>query len=81
MEHLSNEGHDPTYGARPLRRAIQKLIEDPLSEKILEGKFIIGDSINVGLKDEQIDLSKKATDKKPTSKKAASKETSKRVKK
>lgn len=81
LEHLSNEGYDPTYGARPLRRAIQKLIEDPLSEKILEGKFKVGDSINVGLKDEQIVLSKKATDKKPTSKKAASKETSKRVKK
>lgn len=81
LEHLSNEGHDPTYGARPLRRAIQKLIEDPLSEKILEGKFKVGDSINVGLKDDQIVLSKKATEKKPTSKKAASKETSKRVKK
>lgn len=71
LEHLSNEGHDPTYGARPLRRAIQKLIEDPLSENILEGKFQIGDSINVGLKGEEIVLSKKA----------AAKKTSKRVKK
>ncbi len=81
LEHLSNEGHDPTYGARPLRRAIQKLIEDPLSEKILEGKFQIGDSINVGVKDEQIVLSKKPTSKKSASKKPTTKTPSKKVKK
>ncbi len=39
LEYLAMEGDDPTYGARPLRRAIQKHIEDPLSEKILEGMF------------------------------------------
>jgi ATP-dependent Clp protease ATP-binding subunit ClpC len=39
LEYIAEEGNDPAFGARPLRRAIQKLIEDPLSEKILEGKF------------------------------------------
>lgn len=36
---LIEEGFDPIYGARPLRRAIQKLLEDPLSEELLQGKF------------------------------------------
>jgi ATP-dependent Clp protease ATP-binding subunit ClpA len=36
-----------TYGARPLKRAIQRYIEDPLSEKILTGEFIRGDEIEV----------------------------------
>lgn len=43
--HLAEEGFDPTYGARPLRRAIQRLIEDDLSEEILKGDLKKGDSI------------------------------------
>ena len=39
--------HDRSYGARPLRRAIQRYIEDPLSEKILVGDFSKGDEIDV----------------------------------
>jgi ATP-dependent Clp protease ATP-binding subunit ClpC len=54
VEYLSQEGFDPTFGARPLRRAIQKYIEDPLSEKILEGKYHPGDSILVTLTGEEI---------------------------
>ncbi|MFH1369074.1 MAG: ATP-dependent chaperone ClpB [Elusimicrobiota bacterium] len=42
---LAREGYDPVYGARPLKRAIQKLILDPLSEKIISGEFKEGDSI------------------------------------
>jgi ATP-dependent Clp protease ATP-binding subunit ClpC len=44
---LSSEGYDPALGARPLRRAIQRLIEDPLSEKILWKEFEAGDTIIV----------------------------------
>jgi ATP-dependent Clp protease ATP-binding subunit ClpC len=44
-EILSREGWDPNYGARPLRRAIQRLIEDPLSEEVLLGRFSAGDTI------------------------------------
>ncbi len=44
-ELLAEKGYDPQFGARPLRRTIQTMIEDPLSEKILQGKFGIGDTI------------------------------------
>jgi ATP-dependent Clp protease ATP-binding subunit ClpC len=46
-ELLVEEGFDPTFGARPLRRAIQRLLEDPLSEEILTEKFKRGDRISV----------------------------------
>lgn len=42
---ITKEGFDPMYGARPLRRAIQRLVENPLSEKILEGKIKDGDVV------------------------------------
>ncbi|HKV70384.1 MAG TPA: ATP-dependent Clp protease ATP-binding subunit [Gemmatimonadales bacterium] len=42
---LATEGYDPQYGARPLRRAIQRLVEDPLSDDMLRGKFHAGDEI------------------------------------
>ncbi len=45
MDLLAREGWDPNYGARPLRRAIQRLIEDPLSEEVLLGRFGAGDEI------------------------------------
>ncbi|MDR1016889.1 MAG: ATP-dependent Clp protease ATP-binding subunit [Coriobacteriales bacterium] len=45
--HIARQGTDTTYGARPLRRAIQRLIEDPVSEQVLEGKCGEGDVIKV----------------------------------
>ena len=44
---IAREGYDPVYGARPLKRAIQKEILDPLSLDILEGKFHEGQTIRV----------------------------------
>jgi ATP-dependent Clp protease ATP-binding subunit ClpB len=44
---LLEEGYDPAYGARPLRRTIQRLIQDPLAMQILEGKVLPGDHIRV----------------------------------
>src|SRR5690242_8214034 len=44
---LVKHGYDEAYGARPLKRAIQRYIEDPLSEKILLGEFTRGDEIEV----------------------------------
>jgi len=44
---LVNHGYDEHYGARPLKRAIQRFIEDPLSEKILQGEFARGEEIEV----------------------------------
>ena len=49
---LVKEGYDPTYGARPLRRAIQRLLEDPLSEEMLKGAFQYGDIILVDVADD-----------------------------
>src|ERR1700731_1106205 len=51
---LFREGYDPAYGARPLRRAIQRLIQDPLALKILDGEILPGDRIRVD-RDEQKD--------------------------
>lgn len=48
---LSRKGYDPLYGARPLRRAVQKYIEDPVSEEILKGKFKEGSKIKVKYKE------------------------------
>jgi ATP-dependent Clp protease ATP-binding subunit ClpB len=44
---LASEGYDPAYGARPLRRAIQRLIQDPLALQILEGKVLPGERVLV----------------------------------
>jgi ATP-dependent Clp protease ATP-binding subunit ClpB len=46
-EVLLREGYDPAYGARPLRRTLQRMIQDPLAMQILEGKVLPGDHIVV----------------------------------
>jgi ATP-dependent Clp protease ATP-binding subunit ClpB len=46
-ELLVREGYDPAYGARPLRRTIQRMIQDPLAMQILEGKVLPGDLVRV----------------------------------
>jgi ATP-dependent Clp protease ATP-binding subunit ClpB len=46
-EVLADAGWDPAYGARPLKRAIQRLLENPLALRLLEGDFVDGDSIHV----------------------------------
>lgn len=51
-ELLSKEGYDPALGARPLRRCIQRRIEDPLSELVLRGEFAAGDTIEAELDDD-----------------------------
>ena len=48
-EFLAREGYDPTMGARPLRRAIQRLVEDPLSERLLNKEFTAGEIIVVDI--------------------------------
>ncbi|MEE8376200.1 MAG: ATP-dependent Clp protease ATP-binding subunit [Acidimicrobiia bacterium] len=55
-EFLGNEGYDPELGARPLRRAIQRLLEDPLSERVLLGEFKAGMTILVGLDSDNDEL-------------------------
>jgi len=51
---LAKEGFDPAYGARPLRRAIQRHIEDKLSEELLKGTISKGDTVNIDAEDGQL---------------------------
>jgi ATP-dependent Clp protease ATP-binding subunit ClpB len=56
MDYLAVTGYDPVYGARPLKRAIQYLMENPLAQQILAGKFVPGDTIEVTLKNQHIEF-------------------------
>jgi ATP-dependent Clp protease ATP-binding subunit ClpA len=44
---LIEKGYDPTYGARPMRRAVERYLEDPMAEEILRGSFKAGDNVEV----------------------------------
>jgi len=57
-DYLSDKGYDPVYGARPLKRAIQKHLLDPLSMAVLEGSYGDGDTIKVTLSDNQLAFAK-----------------------
>ena len=48
-EYIANEGYDPAYGARPIKRTLQQIVADPLALAILEGKFSDGDTVEIGL--------------------------------
>lgn len=54
LHFLARAGFDPVYGARPLKRSIQQLLENPLAQSILQGKFSSGDSIQVCFRDEHL---------------------------
>ncbi len=55
---LAREGFDPEYGARPLRRAVQRHLENPLSRAVLSGEFVAGDRILVDATDSGLSLTK-----------------------
>jgi ATP-dependent Clp protease ATP-binding subunit ClpC len=56
---LAREGFDPDYGARPLKRAIQRLVENPLSRKIIKGEFEKDDTVLVDAKENELTFNKK----------------------
>ena len=58
--YLGEVGFDPVYGARPLKRALQRLVLDPLATKILEGQFREGDHILIEMRDDQVIFTKAA---------------------
>ncbi|HUV75367.1 MAG TPA: AAA family ATPase [Dehalococcoidales bacterium] len=60
-EWLAKVGYDPVYGARPLRRAIERHVENPLSTKLLRGEFNQGDVIRIDLGDEGLTFAAKTT--------------------
>jgi ATP-dependent Clp protease ATP-binding subunit ClpB len=55
-EWLANTGYDPDYGARPLRRVLQRNIEDPLALALLEGQYLEGSTVHVDVEDDRIVL-------------------------
>lgn len=59
LEFLAKKGFDHVYGARPLRRSIQSMVEDRLAEEMLEGNVKAGDNVYVDLKDDSLVLNKK----------------------
>src|SRR5262245_7157362 len=54
---LADTGYDPVYGARPLKRTIQRLVQDPLAIKILAGEFKEGDRVKVDVEDDELTFS------------------------
>jgi ATP-dependent Clp protease ATP-binding subunit ClpB len=54
---IAREGYDPAYGARPIKRALQRLVADPLSLAILQGQFTDGDTVTVDAADDRITFS------------------------
>jgi len=58
LDMIGDAGFDPVYGARPLKRAVQTLIENPLAQKLLAGEFAAGDTVLVNIKDESLSFSK-----------------------
>jgi ATP-dependent Clp protease ATP-binding subunit ClpB len=56
MDRLAEAGFDPVYGARPLKRAIQQQVENPLAQEILQGKFKPGDVIEVGVGEDALEF-------------------------
>ncbi len=68
---LGNVGYDPTYGARPLKRAIQRLIENPLAEELLAGRYQPGDTIVVGVESGELSFERRGASAAPDSTKHA----------
>ncbi|PYM18164.1 MAG: type VI secretion system ATPase TssH, partial [Candidatus Rokuibacteriota bacterium] len=58
---LAREGYDPTYGARPLKRTIQRLVQDPLALRLLEREFVEGDTVVVDAHGDEIAFRKEVT--------------------
>jgi ATP-dependent Clp protease ATP-binding subunit ClpB len=60
-ELVAEAGWDPTYGARPLKRALQRLVENPLALRLLEGEFSEGDTVRVDAQDGELVFEKEGT--------------------
>jgi ATP-dependent Clp protease ATP-binding subunit ClpC len=56
---MADKGYNPAFGARPLKRALQKYVESPLSISLLSGEFSLGDTVLVDIKDDEVTFRKK----------------------
>ncbi len=63
LSYLAKEGFDPIYGARPLRRAIQRMVEDSLSEELLSGRVKLSDSVHMHMQDGKLVFTAQAAEK------------------
>ncbi|HEY9908583.1 MAG TPA: hypothetical protein V6D18_13370 [Thermosynechococcaceae cyanobacterium] len=57
--YIAEAGYDPTYGARPLKRAIQRELQNPIATKILENTFTEGDTILIDLEGDQLSFNRR----------------------
>jgi ATP-dependent Clp protease ATP-binding subunit ClpA len=60
--HVAREGYDPQFGARPLRRAIQRAVENPLAKAVLSGEFTRGDTVRVDIREGSLVFGKVAAE-------------------
>ena len=51
---MIEKGYDPTYGARPMRRAVERYLEDPLAEELLRGSVKAGDLVQVSVENQKL---------------------------
>jgi ATP-dependent Clp protease ATP-binding subunit ClpB len=58
---IAEKGYDPVYGARPLKRTIQRMIQDPLAVKILGGEFAEGDLVKIEADGDELVFSRSTT--------------------
>jgi len=72
IEFLIEKGYDPAYGARPLRRAIERYLEDPIAEDIIRGTFKPGDKVKVVKKDDALSFTAESPSEPPVSAPSAS---------
>ena len=59
LDLLLEKGFDPTYGARPMRRAVERYLEDPMAEEIIRGDLREGETISISTKDEKLEFTQK----------------------
>jgi ATP-dependent Clp protease ATP-binding subunit ClpB len=58
LMHLAHEGSDVSFGARPLRRAVRQLLENPLAQALLSGQFVAGNTVAVDVRGGELVLGK-----------------------
>jgi len=54
LDRLSELGYDPVYGARPLKRAVQTWVENPLAQKVIQGLYLPGDTVTIDVEDGEL---------------------------
>lgn len=62
LDHIVNSGYDPVYGARPLKRAIQRELENPMATRILENRFVSGDQVIVDCHNSNLEFCKEESE-------------------